>query len=159
MSGLWSTFHVPLRVGLWVNQGVLADPVGFNANNLARYVYGTMIGESMTRDTKSAGAGAMRVVVNIKDSIIDTTNIRDTATIIKDITTTSTISNIIIIIITHHHHQKSVIKGWCLDALLSSYYLGLHWKPQGTCHQDLHFRNLYQLYLLTQEQKKSNNQK
>ena len=28
-----------------------------------RYVYGTMIGESMTRDTKSAGAGAMRVVV------------------------------------------------------------------------------------------------
>ena len=104
---------------------------GNMANNMARYVYGTMIGESMTRDTKSAGAGAMRVVVNIKDSIIDTTNIRDTATITKDITTTSTISNIIIII-THHHHQKSVIKGWCLDALLSSYYLGLHWKPQGT---------------------------
>ena len=38
--------------------------------SLFRYVYGTMIGESMTRDTKSAGAGAMRVVVSFPHIIL-----------------------------------------------------------------------------------------
>ena len=121
-----------------------------NANNMARYVYGTMIGESMTRDTKSAGAGAMRVVVNIKDSIIDTTNIRDTATITKDITTTSTSSSSSSPT-TITKNLSSKVGVWMLYCLLiTSAYTG---NLKALHHQDLHFRNLYQLYFLTQEQK------
>ena len=44
---------------------------------IVRYVYGTMIGESMTRDTKSAGAGAMRVVDRVSNFISISSNIRN----------------------------------------------------------------------------------
>ena len=48
------------------------------------------------------------------------------------------------VIVDHHQHQDnfylykdSFIIGWCVDALLPSYHLCLHWEPQGN-YQHLH---------------------
>ena len=89
---------------------------------IVRYVYGTMIGESMTRDTKSAGAGAMRVVVRVSNFISISSNIRNFINLNINMTSSS---------ITKASTKGSVL-GWCLDALLPSHHLCLHRKPQGT---------------------------
>ena len=95
---------------------------------IVRYVYGTMIGESMTRDTKSAGAGAMRVVVRVSNFISISSNIRNfiNLSININMTSSSRISSIT------KASTKGSVLGWCLDALLPSHHLCLHRKPQGT---------------------------
>ena len=93
------------------------------SNMIVRYVYGTMIGESMTRDTKSAGAGAMRVVVRVTNFISISSNIRNFINLSININMISSITKA---------STKGSVLGWCLDALLPSHHLCLHWKPQGT---------------------------
>ena len=120
---------------------------------IVRYVYGTMIGESMTRDTKSAGAGAMRVVVGVSNIISNINNIISIAISISSnirnfsiIINFSIISNVCNLTNFEHHlniasssriiitkaFTKGNVLGWCLDALLPSHHLCLHRKPQGT---------------------------
>lgn len=60
---LTATFFIISKLEEKVSGIDLSDWSSFGKSSW--YVYGTMIGESMTRDTKSAGAGAMRVVVGV----------------------------------------------------------------------------------------------